>query len=86
MTLATASLGYALDALWLHGTLTRPEILWSSAGILLVGVLNIFTSFALSFLLAVRARDIREEKARRFALEVLQKLVLHPVSFLVPGD
>ena len=86
VTLATASLGYALDALWLHGTLTRPEILWSSAGILLVGVLNIFTSFALSFLLAVRARDIREEKARRFAREVLQKLVLHPVSFLVPGD
>jgi site-specific recombinase len=86
VTLAMASLGYALDALWLHGTLTGQEVLFSSLGILLVGVLNIFTSFALSFLLAVRARDIREEKARRFAREVLQKLVLHPMSFLIPGD
>ncbi len=86
VTLAMASLGYALDALWLHGTLHRQELLLSLVGILAVGVLNICTSFALSFLLAVRARDIREEKARRFAREVLQKLVLHPISFLVPRD
>ena len=86
VTLATASLGYALDALWLHGTLHRQELLLSSLGILAVGVLNIFTSFALSFLLAVRARDIREEKARRFAREVLHKFASHPISFLVPGD
>jgi site-specific recombinase len=39
-------------------------------GILLVGLLNIFTSFMLSFLLAVRARDIGEAKARRFLKEV----------------
>lgn len=86
VTLATASLGYALDALWLHGTLHWREVLFSSLGILIVGVLNIFTSFALSFLLAVRARDIREEKAVRFAREVFRKLVFHPVSFLLPGD
>ena len=86
VTLAMASLGYALDALWLHGTLTGPEVLFSLLGILAVGVLNIFTSFALSFLLAVRARDIREEKARRFAREVLQNFARHPVSFLIPGD
>jgi site-specific recombinase len=83
VTLATASLGYAL---WLHGTLHWREVLFSSLGILIVGVLNIFTSFALSFLLAVRARDIREEKAVRFAREVFRKLVFHPVSFLLPGD
>jgi site-specific recombinase len=86
VTLAMASLGYALDALWLHGTLTGQEVLFSLLGILTVGILNIFTSFALSFLLAVRARDIREEKARRFAREVLHKFASHPISFLVPGD
>ena len=86
VTLAMASLGYALDALWLNGTLHRQELLLSLLGILAVGVLNIFTSFALSFLLAVRARDIRKEKARRFAREVLRKLVLQPMSFLIPGD
>jgi site-specific recombinase len=48
-------------------------------------LLNIFTSFALSFLLAVRARDIGEAKARRFLKEVALKVVLHPVTFLLPG-
>jgi site-specific recombinase len=50
-----------------------------------VGLLNIFTSFALSFLLAIRARDIGEAKARRFLKEVGHKLVSHPATFLLPG-
>ena len=84
VTLASAGLGYALDALWIQGTLTAPDILFSFAGILAVGVLNIFTSFALSFLLAVRARDIGEAKARLFLKEVLRKLASHPITFLLP--
>jgi site-specific recombinase len=84
VTLASASLGYAWDALWLEHGLTRSDILLSSAGILLVGVLNIVTSFALSFLLAVRARDIGEAKARLFLKEVLQQLASHPITFLLP--
>jgi site-specific recombinase len=84
VTLATASLGYALDALWMEGTLHSWDLISSFAGIFLVGVLNIFTSFALSFLLAVRARDIGEAKARRFFKEVLRELILHPVAFLLP--
>jgi site-specific recombinase len=85
VTLASASLGYALDALWLGGELRRSDLILSFAGIGLVGLLNIFTSFALSFLLAVRARDIGQVKARRFLTEVGHKLVSHPVSFLLPG-
>ena len=85
VTLASASLGYALDALALNHELSLPDVLQSFTGIFLVGVLNIFTSFALSFLLAVRARDIGAEKARRFLKEVGRKLVSHPVSFLLPG-
>src|SRR3984957_4309604 len=84
VTLAAASLGYALDALWIDGALQGPDVIFSFFGILLIGVLNIATSFALSFLLAVRARDIGEAKARLFLKEVLQKLVSHPMSFLVP--
>jgi site-specific recombinase len=84
VTLAAASLGYALDALWIDGALQGPDVIFSFFGILLIGVLNIATSFALSFLLAVRARDIGEAKARLFLQEVLQKLVSHPMSFLVP--
>ena len=34
VTLAAAGLGYALDALWIRGTLHRTDILFSFAGIL----------------------------------------------------
>ncbi len=84
VTLSAASLGYALDALWIDGSLHRSDLIFAFAGVLLIGVLNIVTSFALSFLLAVRARDIGEAKARLFLKEVLQKIASHPVSFLLP--
>jgi len=84
VTLAAASLGYAFDNLWLSGALTRHDVILSASGILLVGFLNIFTSFALSFLLALRAREVRESKARRFLREVGQEFLTNPVSFLVP--
>ncbi len=84
VTLSAASLGYALDALWIGHALHRSDVIFSFVGIFLIGVLNIVTSFALSFLLAVRARDIHESKARHFLTEVLQKLAAHPVSFLLP--
>jgi site-specific recombinase len=84
VTLGAASLGYALDAARLNGGLSISDVLWSFSGILLVGVFNIVTSFGLSFLLAVRARDIGEAKARRFLQEVMQKLLSHPATFLLP--
>ncbi len=84
VTLSAASVAYAWDALRLNGTLQRSDVLSASSGLLIVGLLNILTSFALSFLLAVRARDIGEAKARRFLKEVGSKLVSHPVTFLLP--
>jgi site-specific recombinase len=85
VTLSAASLGYALDAVGLDGELRGSDVLLAFSGILLVGVFNIVTSFALSFLLAVRARDIGAAQARRFLKEVGAKLVSHPVTFLLPG-
>jgi site-specific recombinase len=85
VTLGAAGLAYAWDAARLAGELHRMDVIRSFAGIVLVGLLNIFTSFVLSFLLAVRARDIGEEKARRFLKEVGREVVAHPVAFLLPG-
>jgi site-specific recombinase len=85
VTLGAAGLAYAWDAARLTGELHSSDVILSFTGILLVGVLNIFTSFVLSFLLAVRARDIGEAKARRFLKEVGLKLVSRPVTFLLPG-
>jgi site-specific recombinase len=84
VTLAAASLGYALDALWINSALHLNDVLLASAGIAAVGVLNIVTSFALSFLLAVRARDVEKAKARLFLKEVLRNFVSHPITFLFP--
>jgi site-specific recombinase len=85
VTLNAASLTYALDALRLQGELHLSDVLLTFTGILLVGVFNIVTSFVLSFLLAVRARDIGEDKARRFLKEVGLKVVARPLTFLLPG-
>ncbi len=85
VTLAAASLGYALDASLLYGQLHWRETLLAFSGIVLVGVLNIVTSFVLSFLLAVRARNIGDAESRRFLREVGRELLAHPFSFLLPG-
>jgi site-specific recombinase len=86
VTLAAASLGYALDASRLYGQLHWQDALLAFSGIALVGLLNIVTSFVLSFLLAVRARNIGEAESRRFLREVGRELLAHPFSFLLPGE
>jgi site-specific recombinase len=68
-----------------YGGLNRHDVLLSLLGVLLVGVLNISTSFVLSFLLAVRARDVGDEKARNFLKEVGRELVTNPSGFIVPS-
>jgi site-specific recombinase len=51
----------------------------------MVGVLNISASFVLSFVLAVRARNIGEKQSRRFFREVGRELMANPFAFLFPG-
>ncbi len=84
VTLAAASLGYALDAEWIGHHLVPMEALSAFVGIAMIGVLNIVTSFALSFLLAVRARSIGPEKSRHFLRQVVRELVVSPLDFLLP--
>jgi site-specific recombinase len=84
VTLAAASLGYALDASHIYGQLHWRDAVYAFLGIGFVGVLNIVTSFVLSFLLAVRARNIGGAQSRRFLREVGMELLAHPLSFLLP--
>jgi site-specific recombinase len=86
VTLAAASLGYALDASWLAGTLHWQETVLAFTGIALVGLLNIVTSFVMSYLLAIRARNIGEKQSRRFLREVGRELLAQPFSFLLPSS
>jgi site-specific recombinase len=84
VTLAAASLGYALDAAGRYGQLRWQDAILAFSGIAIVGLCNIVTSFVLSFLLAVRARNIGEVQSRRFLREVGIELLAHPFSFLLP--
>jgi site-specific recombinase len=84
VTLAAASLGYALDGRYLYGQLNRYETMVAFSGIAMVGILNIFTSFALSFLLAIRARNIGEKQSQRFLREVGRELLANPLAFILP--
>jgi site-specific recombinase len=85
VTLAAGSLGYALDASRIYGHLSWHDTLFAISGIAVVGVLNIVTSFALSFLLAIRARNIGDAQSKRFLREVGLELLTRPVSFLIPS-
>jgi site-specific recombinase len=84
VTLAAASLGYALDARHLYGQLSMYEAMSAFSGIVMVGILNIFTSFALSFILAIRARNIDGAQSHRFLREVGRELLTNPLAFLFP--
>lgn len=84
VTLAAGSLGYALDAARIYGQLSWHDTLLAISGIAAVGVFNIVTSFVLSFLLAIRARNIGEAQSKRFLREVGLELLVRPLSFLIP--
>ena len=84
VTLAAASLGYALDGQLIYGHLTGAATLAAFSGIVFVGLLNIVTSFALSFLLAVRARNIAGAESNRFLRAVARELLAKPLAFLFP--
>ena len=84
VTLAAASLGYALDAGHVFGHVDWQDVVLAFSGIAMVGLLNIVTSFALSFLLAVRARNIGEKQSRRFLREVGREILANPLAFLLP--
>src|SRR5262249_20261162 len=70
VTLNAAGLGFALDGMRMYGELRWTDVALTLSSIGVIGILNIFTSFGLSFLLALRARDIREPQALRFLRDV----------------
>jgi site-specific recombinase len=84
VTLAAASLGYALDARLMSGQLTWSDAGWAFSGVAFVGVLNIATSFALSYLLAARARSVGDAQSHRRLKEVWREVRGNPLAFVFP--
>lgn len=84
VTLAAAALGYALDGSRIAGQLHWYDAALALVGIICVGLLNIFTSFALSFLLAIRARNVGDAKSLGFLRQVGREVLANPIAFLLP--
>jgi len=84
VTLAAAGLGYALDGQLIYGHWSTWDAVAAFSGIALIGFFNIVTSFALSFLLAVRARNIAGAESNRFLREVGREFLARPLAFLFP--
>ncbi len=82
ITLASASLAYAVSALAWSGPLPWREVAWAACGLLATGLMNFGVSFALGLWLAVRARNLDTRGRRTLLRELWNEFRRHPAAFL----
>jgi site-specific recombinase len=79
VTLATGSMAVALATLGYPVLLT--SLFWHAIlGILITGFLNLFVSFSLAFLSALRASGLRSGDRKTLAWKVIKYILRHPTS------
>jgi len=83
VTLSTGQLGAALGALGLP-LLHESAFWWCVAGIAVTGVVNVGVSFALAFMVALRARSVSVQDRSVIRSALWQRLRRQPLSFLWP--
>jgi site-specific recombinase len=86
VTLAAASLSYAVDALAIRHTLQLSNALWAFTGVLVTGVCNIGASFLASYLVALRAREVRGIGTWRLVSAVMREVFRNPRKFVLPEE
>ena len=64
--------------------MTWSDAIWAFSGVAFVGVLNVSTSFALSYLLAARARSVGDSRSHRLLKEVWREVRGNPLAFVFP--
>jgi len=64
--------------------MTWSDAIWAFSGVAFVGVLNVSTSFALSYLLAARARSVGDARSHRLLKEVWREVRGNPLGFVFP--
>jgi site-specific recombinase len=82
ITLASASLAYAVSSLAWSAPLPWREIAWAGCGLLATGLLNFSVSFALGLWLAVRARNLDTRGRRTLLRDLWNEFRRHPSAFL----
>jgi site-specific recombinase len=83
VTLSTGQLALALAQEGWPG-LRRPDALAAMAGIGVIFVLNLATSFSLALAVAVRAREIRRRDRWGLFLAIARRFARHPLEFVWP--
>jgi len=82
ITLASASMAYAVRSLIWSGDIPWSEIGWGGLGLLATGLLNFSVSFSLGLWLALRARYVSAGGRRKLIATLWTELRHHPARFL----
>lgn len=82
ITFAAANLAYA--GVVLNWQIGWPTLLWSLAGIGLIGLVNLAVSFNLALWVALRSRKVEGRQVWRLFPSLAWQFVRHPLRFLVP--
>ena len=79
---SSAYLGYASTAL--DFSMSSQAVLLTLSGVLLIGLVNLAVSFALTLSVAMRARRISFAQRRSLGLMLMRRLLFRPQDFLLP--
>jgi site-specific recombinase len=82
ITLASATLSYAVSSLVVSGPLAWRDVCWAGAGLAATGILNFSVSFALGLWLAVNATNLDIRGRKRLLFVLWDQFRKHPTRFL----
>jgi site-specific recombinase len=82
ITLASASLAYAVSSLAWSGLVLWRDMFWAVLGLAATGLLNFSVSFALGLWLAIRARNLDTSGRRKLIAALWNELWRRPSRFL----
>ncbi|RXZ44510.1 site-specific recombinase [Crenobacter cavernae] len=82
ITFSSAYLSFA--SVTLDYQLPLSVLLWSVAGVALVGMTNLLVSFSLALWVALRSRKLRAREALPLVPAVIKRIFTQPLSFILP--
>lgn len=83
VTLSSGTLAAAIPVLGVD-FLSTPVFWRAVAGIAIIGPLNLLVSFAMAFMLAIKARSINTPQRRAIRKALRQRFFANPLSFVLP--
>jgi len=82
ITISTANFAIGLQGVGF--TVGLSELLWVTVGVLLIGFLNFFVSFALAFFTALASRKVNFKHYQLFIRHLLRLVLRYPLDFIRP--